>query len=86
VWFGGRSGTGGEVRDALLYCAECQTVHSVEALGAGSTRPRSSACRLWELDAMIATAADVITMAARSGLWSIAEEALDVVLGLNDGG
>ena len=34
---------------------------------------------------MIGTAADVIMMAARSGLWSIAEEALDVVLGLNDG-
>jgi hypothetical protein len=73
------------VRDALLYCAECQTVHPVEALGAGSARRRSSSCRLWELDDMIGTAADVIMMAARSGLWSIAEEALDVVLGLNDG-
>jgi hypothetical protein len=72
--------------DSPLYCAACDAIHPIVAVAAGLVRPPSDACRAAELGALIESATDIVEMAARSGVWGIAEEALDVVLGLNDAG
>jgi len=71
--------------DADLYCWACNTRHTVAAVASGDLLPYASKhCRVTELEARIECAADLITMAAESGVWGLAEEALDVVLSLND--
>ena len=70
--------------DSPLYCAACDVIHPIVAVAAGLVRPPSAACRAFEVKALIESATDMVEMAARSHLWGVAEEALDVVLGLND--